>query len=850
MVNFVQDPQPVTPPVSVDDSRLTRGNRSFETLFEGLGNAAVGAVKAKEAIIESDINKQIAEAVDSAASPSAGIFDESLEGGTGTPRSVLPQDIQRAEKEFARIQRAKSQGAISDSMFIQNVNPLLKRLKTQYPGFSRDIDLAYSRATGSSTANQIRKARLAEEKEAFRRQTQMQTRRDKILAQSRQFGIVNPMGKSNEFLQEEMAAKSVSIAETNRRISELTLKEKENRLQSKDVVAFATTELDKAWRDNYLQLTEEGKVNPESPMGILQGKLANLTESAKDGLSPEEITDFIAAATQLKLTAEQQVDAFFSQQINGKSLGALIGDSSEVENIKKNYVKRITDIEDAVKKGDFALLKANDILVNAGTNAGVLRLRKAEPGIVMIESLRKALGPEVFNTMLLNSQKIKGVQNLNDRFANIAMASMLNVQGNIAGGKKDALASGINTMGEAGAPSMAHIATIESVAENLANPNMPPAEVANQVKTQFTDNLLASLNVYKDSNRKPVFLRLTNPRITENLKRANDPEALNQYNDFMEQGFKLLYEADVRVLVEAIEEAPALDVTWNPKTMQIDTGVNSSFTTGEGSGLIQSAFDIIKNFRGRNRIASINSFLARWGSAQQALGRDSGDASKAVFNLMQETVPELNFGAAKREGPITTFIESFSKSFEDATGISSEVLKFNPLTAPITLPETLGLAGGQGTDTLEGDSGGASIQALGLNVSAIPQGREPIADLIVGKFAEAGLSKIHQVAALANAIRESNLNPAASNQSGEDSVGLFQLNARGGLGSGMSFAERSDPAINTDTILRAAMADKEFREATTIEEAVRAFVHNVERPRDKVGETRRRTLVARKLLQQ
>ena len=44
-----------------------------------------------------------------------------------------------------------------------------------------------------------------------------------------------------------------------------------------------------------------------------------------------------------------------------------------------------------------------------------------------------------------------------------------------------------------------------------------------------------------------------------------------------------------------------------------------------------------------------------------------------------------------------------------------------------------------------------------FNVSAVPEGRESIAQLVVALFAEAGFGALQQLAALANAIGESDL---------------------------------------------------------------------------------------------
>lgn len=140
-----------------------------------------------------------------------------------------------------------------------------------------------------------------------------------------------------------------------------------------------------------------------------------------------------------------------------------------------------------------------------------------------------------------------------------------------------------------------------------------------------------------------------------------------------------------------------------------------------------------------------------------------------------------------------------------------------------------------------GSSGGGSYG----NLSAMPD-QNNMADLIRKKFKEAGFNDAQAEAAVVNAWAESRFNPNAHNQRGEDSVGLFQMNRNGGLGKGYSVEQLKDPAFNIDLAIAAAKKSQSFKRAQTVEDAVAAFVNDVERPADKVGEIQKRTAVALK----
>jgi hypothetical protein len=134
-----------------------------------------------------------------------------------------------------------------------------------------------------------------------------------------------------------------------------------------------------------------------------------------------------------------------------------------------------------------------------------------------------------------------------------------------------------------------------------------------------------------------------------------------------------------------------------------------------------------------------------------------------------------------------------------------------------------------------------------FNISAVPEGRESIAQLVVDLFAEAGFGALQQLAALANAIGVSDLNPAAKSAPPGQAVGLFQL-SRTALGAGHTVAELEDPATNISLVRAEAEKFAAFAAATSLEQAVSAFVRGVARPANPAGESARRLKIAERLV--
>jgi hypothetical protein len=121
-----------------------------------------------------------------------------------------------------------------------------------------------------------------------------------------------------------------------------------------------------------------------------------------------------------------------------------------------------------------------------------------------------------------------------------------------------------------------------------------------------------------------------------------------------------------------------------------------------------------------------------------------------------------------------------------------------------------------------------------------------MANMIVSKFADAGFGRNQQLSALANAIAESALDPAARANSPDDSVGLFQISRRA-LGSGRTVQELEDAGTNISLVIEAAKKASDFAAGATLQDAVAVFVRKVMRPADVPGQMARRLKIAESL---
>ena len=181
--------------------------------------------------------------------------------------------------------------------------------------------------------------------------------------------------------------------------------------------------------------------------------------------------------------------------------------------------------------------------------------------------------------------------------------------------------------------------------------------------------------------------------------------------------------------------------------------------------------------------------------------------------------------------------------WKEFTG-SPEAQEGNQSTSPVEVPASVGAPSSSPTAPVQQSSESQSSASTESKVKSL---NNNMADLIYTKFKAAGFNDVQAEAAVANAIAESGLNPNAHNTKGEDSVGLFQMNRKGGLGEGYSVEQLKDPNTNIDLAIAAAKKSKNFMAATTREQAVEAFVRDVERPKDKLGAIAKRTEIAKNL---
>ncbi len=193
----------------------------------------------------------------------------------------------------------------------------------------------------------------------------------------------------------------------------------------------------------------------------------------------------------------------------------------------------------------------------------------------------------------------------------------------------------------------------------------------------------------------------------------------------------------------------------------------------------------------------------------------------------------------------------------EETNISPEpVMTPTPVATSVPRSVTSDMRQGRGFNRAEQRAGSytsptpASSQTGSNTNIKLNDEQKKMATLIFDRFKQAGFTDDQANAAIVNAYAESRLRPEAKSPitPKEESYGLFQMNTKGGLGQGHDPQKLMDPNYNITLAIDAAKKSKLFVASKNLDEAIRAFTIEVERPANMLTEAEKRVNTASSIL--
>lgn len=516
------NPNPQVSELQVPDqtgvSRGTGADRSFESLFSGLGDLIGGAAKTADNAITNRIEKD------------ARYGFEALNDEVGMTTDTVPLGLTKSSEGLQKLAMAHMQGKVTQEYYYQRLASTLKGLRTKYPGYEREVDNIVQTVTGTRPANAFRDALFANIENQQRAAATASGKWDSWASQkenSEVMGVLYPDYWTNpdKYASDEMRGQiraNVSQYQGRVRIAEDTVK-----LQSSDK-AVARPQIGRL----FTTISNGYIVGGSEAAGIDSPNVQNmLTSALSDGtIDQNEKEAILGLLGQIK--AKAQIDMrnrvassdwgsnFTSQEINEEVKNAL-GPIEEMESLVSSdnvsAAVRIAERNKAVT--DQATADLYQKFPELGPASAVRNISQVAADTIVNDLIEKSGTGVDFVNRVLGKDLLSGVAG--------GQVTLSQVTNRIvdASGKTGKEKQQILTQVLDGSTSI------------LTAPEASKEVKLSTVRSVYSDNLDETWAAVDDSTSGPektsqrfrLYSKMFNPEITKQIASLNDPEAMRMY---------------------------------------------------------------------------------------------------------------------------------------------------------------------------------------------------------------------------------------------------------------------------------------------------------------------------------
>lgn len=536
-------------------------------LFEGLGQTFGNYVNARDREIRDDISR----------SADAGVNQElgSILGGDPQTENNanVPSEISGAAAKMARYKSAYDQGKLSDLYFYGQVGNISKSLRSKYPGYADIVDDAISNAIGTNPANRIRQELL----QGFGADAEKMSQSEKWWRDTirSNIDVVGALGIDpsqidfNNPQQLNEVYKKISIYKggqeaINTEKAKLELQNAQDAGTKRQAKQTATNDL------NFKMRTWFNKdMNPV--WAQYQAAYGNALQDKK--LSPEERTQLSQLFSQFKAQVSLNVDRFMIQpDEKGFSYSSYL-DKSERADVKDIALSQVDIYEKLLTDQNFGLfnLVANEN--KAAQDGYENKVITGEYGDTLANlKLLMSTGVDlnVINDMMTTIYGDAGWASMKEQLAaqTLGLSGMSGSNENI-GDSYQRLRNRDGTL----SPTFYDKST-QQFSDLLSIPGQQPQIIKNAAralyKTGDDDKLLKQ---FGGTSRNQVFLRLTRPEITANLKGT---EEFDSYSQWAQKQFSVIGRNAVNDILANNQVAKWIDIQYDPGKSQFKYTITPS----------------------------------------------------------------------------------------------------------------------------------------------------------------------------------------------------------------------------------------------------------------------------------
>lgn len=520
MASFNPDPQ-VSELQARDLTGVSKGtgtDRTFESLFSGIGDLIGGAAKTADNAITNRIEKD------------ARYGFEALNDEVGMSTDTVPAGLTQSSEGLQKLALAHMQGKVTQEYYYQRLASTLKGLRTKYPGYEKEVDNIVQNVTGTRPANAFRDALFANIESQQRAAATASGKWDTWAAQkenSEVLGVLYPDFWTNQDKYASDEAKNQIRANVSQYQGRIRIAEDTVKLQSSDK-AVARPQVGRL----FSTISNGYIVGGSEAAGIDSPNVQNMLQSAlSDGtIDQNEKEGILGLLSQVK--AKAQVDMrnkvassdwgsnFNSQEINEEIKNALAPIEEMEALVTSDNVSaavRIAERNKAVT--DQATADLYSKFPELGPASAVRNISQVAADTIVNDIIEKSGSGVDFINKVLGKDLISGVAG-----GQISLSQVTNrvaeSQGKTATEKQQILSQ-----------------VLDGTTSILAAPDASPQVKLSTVRSVYSDKLDETWAAVDDSTggatgtsqRFRLYNKMFNPEITKQVAALNDPEALHMY---------------------------------------------------------------------------------------------------------------------------------------------------------------------------------------------------------------------------------------------------------------------------------------------------------------------------------
>lgn len=638
--------------------------KSFATLFEGVTDTALGAVGVADLYVKETSTNEMQKSVDALDNEwlgGASAFETEINSRNIQPP---PEDLQRYAENLQLNKAAYQAGTLRESAYQLRLDSIARQMRARFPGHREFIDTTLGQIVGRSTANDARKALVAEwEAESDKASEEAKFQRQYVKENE---GFIHPalydryLKGENVFaeIRANVQKKKAFVQDSEMIKAELASKESTNKLSNIDAEEQLMIEA-----SNVSSLVGDETYNGIN-MDMIDKAIKNHDPSTP--WDPEELAKWTNALAQ----QEQAVLKSWEENLTKRWAGSKHSYASKlpadvIQKSRDLVLYNIRARKEAIVGKDFALLGA-EAKINKAIGDRYINKALTGPDAAFWGTVQAAdaLGhKEALNYVIQSG--FGGLLEKNQQ-AILNLAQVMSA-GDPTKKSTGEVLSAINeqTNGKMEPETAREI--VKSDVKALFAPDASPQAKADYAMKLFGPNNHTMLDDHfaNTKSRQIIFDKMTTKEVHNELKKleGTHPEAYQAYRDWVTKQFYVLFRDDAATMMEGQVFADSIKLTWDTASRQIVPKLadknpgNAQFRIAGGLiadplTAVSAAWDWYKSSRMVDSVERFN----KYAKVIDPIIGDADGTAHALSNLMR--IMGVDFDAEKKGTLLRRFYEA------------------------------------------------------------------------------------------------------------------------------------------------------------------------------------------------